>query len=410
MVLAFCLADRMAGDSGSKVPKIALRMIGAGGAILFATAWIWYYGKGIDDRWAGQLAQSGNRCSLGGGRRFCCARDQTERQGRNICIQPGQLALTAGRKLDMRGTGMMETLLWPEAKLTMQALLDHGPADLFIDPRVHNSNIGYPLVFAAYENGIRANYVTREWAPNGRLLHMVRSRGAADHDQVPYQRPLQVSGGRDDFPLMVTNVLSQTAFHLDMKVVADPRQAGLAVLASFTDTDSGPFQGMVIYHQRQYGSHRLGPRHGQWFGLEGHVPIRDSRPAAPQPWRYPIAHPSSISRWTARPYSIRTISPSWRRPCSRSMPATGSLNVSPRQCDGSAERREIPIAELPKSQDRRFNGEIIRDRAVRNQASVGGRVRSGAGGFRTQWVQKPLCMLSLRTQEGGSDWYIRPRR
>ncbi len=252
LILAFFLADQMIAGSVNKAAKSALSFIGVGGTITLVAAWVWYYGKGIDDRWADQLHMSDYASPLIEDANFIAR--ETDPNEKVAVFAPNQssLVLTARRTLNLSGAGMVETFVWPQAKQTMGNLIGHGPEHLFLDPRVRSSD-PYQPVFSAFEVGIRNAYVTRDWEQNGRLLHMVRRRTAMDRDAVPYDRPLQVSGGRSDFPLSVAKALTGPAFRLEMTIIAGPQQGRLAILASSTEVDSEPFQGLVIYHQAEMG-------------------------------------------------------------------------------------------------------------------------------------------------------------
>jgi hypothetical protein len=355
IILAFCLADRMAGSAAA---KSALRLTGVGGALVLIAAWLWFYGKGIDDRWAGQLGVAGNAAPLVEDARFIA---RETRPGDNVAIfapNQGSLALTAGRTLQLKGPGITETLLWSEAGKTMKALHDHGPEHLFLDPRIRSSE-PYRTVYAAFETEIRDAYVARDWQPNGRLLHLVRRQAKADRDSVPYERPLQVSGGRRDFPLSVAKSLVGPAFRLELKVIAAPQQERLSILASSTEMDSEPFQGMVLYHQLQMGQDHwvLALGDGKSWIVTPSFPIANSRVVTVEiVYSAPGIKIAVDGKTAFRSTSFATLSPT-----------TDPLNIgdwiphmfradSPTDSPADTKYRS---PNYWKIQDRRFNGEII---------------------------------------------------
>jgi hypothetical protein len=251
-ILAFCLADRMIEDNTSNTMKNILHLACAGCATVFVIAWIWFYGKGIDDRWAAQLHQFTYAKPLREDAAFIARETKPDESIAVFAPSQGSLVLTAGRKLDLSGPGITETILWSDANKTMNNLLTRGPEHLFLDPRIRSSEL-YFSVYSVFEDRIRATYVAQDWEPNGRLLHMVRRRTEMDRDAVPYDRPLQVSGDRNDFPLSVAKSLPGSSFDLEMTIIADARQERLAILASTSEMEVEPFQGIVVYHQMQMG-------------------------------------------------------------------------------------------------------------------------------------------------------------
>ncbi len=364
LILAFCLTDRMVGDSSGKAPKLALRWISAGGAVIFVAAWVWYYGRGIDDRWTDQLDRSGHAAPLVADAGFIAAATKPNDKVAILASSQGSLALTAGRTLDLLGTGMVETILWSEAKQTMQGLRDHGPENLFLDPRIYTHGVIFYPVFSAFERDIRATYVTRDWAPNGRLLHLVRRHASMDRDKVPFDRPPQVEGGRGDFPLLVTNALIQPVFQLELKIIADRQQAPLAILASSIDTDSAPFRGFILYHLEN-----MGP--DQWVLAIGNGSAWKITP----PFEIPAGHITAVTISYSTPKLDIAVDgkPSFHADNFAVMMATqqplylGDWLAHMFRPDNVMDLPNAAKFKSPnylKIQDRRFNGEIVSARLL----------------------------------------------